>query len=296
LNTPSDRIGFLKSLIPNYPITCCPTLYSEDQTRQYRTQYFGDDFVRIETDAMRLVVLNSCALHTTKENDFERGFVSSAALAELERQLGDNTSRKINILLCHHHPMQHEDHGLGSYDFMMNGQLLTDMLASHGDWIIFHGHKHHARLAYAQGTSSNSAVVFAAASFSARLKDALSVHSRNQFYLIDIALDPRVGPPLGAIRSWNWHNGCPWSENLDDGAGLPSGCGFGQRNHPDLLAQEIDKKIGDTPRPWSDLTADLRWLNHVIPGDLQRIEKCLATTYKIELERDAGVIQLIGRR
>jgi 3',5'-cyclic AMP phosphodiesterase CpdA len=295
LNTPSDLIGYLKSLTPIYPVTCCPSLFSVDQARQYRTQYFGDDFVRIETDVMRLVVLNSCAIHTTIENDFERGFISPAALAELARQLDENTSRKLNILLCHHHPMQHENHDLGSYDFMLNGQLLTDLLSSHGDWMIFHGHKHHARLAYAPATCSNSPVVFAAASFSARLQNSMSVHSRNQFYLIDIALDPKVGPPMGTIRAWNWHNGCPWSENLDDGAGLPSGCGFGARNHPDLMAKEIDSRIGDTPRTWIDLKSELPWLNNLIPGDLQGIEKCLARTYKILLQKDAGVIRLIGR-
>jgi len=295
LNCPSDLIGFLKTLSPIYPVVFCPSLFDENQARQFRTQYFGDDFVRIETDTMRLIVLNSCAHHTTIENDYERGFVSQAALEELKRQLDESTSRKINILLCHHHPMLHENHNLGSYDYMLNGQLLTDLLSAHGDWIILHGHKHHARLAYAPASCSNSPIIFAAASFSAMLGDALSQHSRNQFYMMDISLDHPVGPPLGAIRAWNWHNGCPWSENFDDVAGLPSGCGFGIRQHPDFLARDINTYLGDEPVTWDSLKLQFPWLHHLIPGDLQQIEICLEKTYKIFLEKDAGTIRLIGR-
>lgn len=296
LNNPSDLFGVLKSLDPIYPVVFCPSLDRSNEARQNRTNYFGNDFVRVETDSLRLIVLNSCSIHTTTENDFERGFVSEAALKELADQLSHCCERKINILLCHHHPMQHEDHRLGSYDFMLHGQLLTDLLSQHGDWIIFHGHKHHAKLSYAQGASSNSPVVFAAASFSAQLTQSLSINSRNQFYVVDISLNGKVGPPLGVIRAWNWHNGYPWKENLNDTAGLPTGCGFGQREHPDKLSEKIAEHIGDKIKDWDDLKVELQSINHLIPGDLKQVEKCLKETFNVFFERDAGVIKRVGKR
>lgn len=294
LNNPSDMLGPLRRLKPFYPISFSEASKEEDAVRGYRTKYFGDNFVLLNEEDFRLIVLDTCACHTTIASDHERGYVSFEAIEEIKRQLDKDKSRKINLMLCHHHPIQHQNHKLGSYDFLLNGQTLTDELSKHGDWIIFHGHKHHARLAYAQG-GNTSPVVFAAASFSAQLNGSMSQISRNQFYIIDIELK-KIGSPLGNVKAWTWYVGSPWTESCESDVGLPSGCGFGNRRHPDEIARDIDQIMTGQSMDWGQMVLKMPELKNITPGDLGLVENSLKN-FSIETERESegGEIRSIGK-
>lgn len=296
LNNPHDLFENLKLLKPEYPLH----IYAENDpqsSRKRRVHYFGADFVMHEDENVRLVIFNSCARHITEKSSYERGIIAQSALDELSSQLNENTSDKINIFLCHHHPIQHSDvSGGGSYDFILNGDKLITYLADHGDWIIIHGHKHDGRIFYAGNGSIGSApVVISASSMGAIFSSDELNRYRNQFYIIDVEL-PNSGCTLGTLKIWNWHCGQGWSKAINAKAGLTDGVGFGERTHSDTLAKQIADRIGNTPTPWRTLTSEFSFLAHLTPDSLKGLLKSLKNKHKIIEIRDenSGRITEIG--
>jgi hypothetical protein len=289
-----DRFENLKSLKPEYPLHY-PSANGSAEAHAHRIHYFGSGYIMVDNhDAYRLIVLNSCVQHTSEASEYERGCIANTTRQWLNEQLAkiDWSQRKLNFLVCHHHPIQHEDHHLGSYDFMKDGSLLLADLAKHGDWIVFHGHKHHGKLSYAQGVAS-SPVVFAASSFAALAIDA-GARIKNQFYLIDIELDPSSGPPRGTIRAWNWFAGKGWERAVSIEDGIYFGCGFGDRRHPDDVADEIKNKI-TVPMAWKDVTLAVPCLKYITPSDLKKIGVRLIQQHSLRIEDERGVISEIAR-
>ena len=281
LNNAIDLFENLKQLSPEYPVYI--ESLPETLAHGNRVHYFGADFVVIDSDPrFRLVVFNSCARHTSTSAEYERGRIADSALNWLDKTLSslDESKVKLNLFVCHHHPIQHEDHHLGSYDFMQNGQRLLDLLSRYGDWIVFHGHKHHGKLTYALGGAS-SPVVFAASSFSAMLDDA-ALRMRNQFYLLDLVLPSTGGAPLGTVRAWNWYPGAGWRNADSPKDGIHTGCGFGERRHADILAGLIDKNLHSTMR-WNDILLAIPSLMNVTPRDMAGVERSLRTRHNIQI-------------
>ncbi|MEN8504968.1 MULTISPECIES: metallophosphoesterase family protein [Paraburkholderia] len=295
LNDAADLFENLKQLEPAYPvhISTIPPAHAHER----RVHYFGADYVLVDNDPRyRLVVFNSCARHNAVPVEYERGRIAESALSWLDDALerSDGAQTKMNLFVCHHHPIQHEDHHLGSYDFMQNGQRLLDTLSKHGDWIVFHGHKHHGKLTYAPGGASPP-VVFAASSFGAVVDDA-SLRLRNQFYLIDIVLPSGGGSPLGTVRAWNWYLGSGWKQSDSTLDGIYTGCGFGERGHPDKLADAIAQMI-PAPTPWANIISNVPWLRHVTPRDMKSIERSLLRRHNIVITSNVdGKYEEAGRK
>ncbi len=280
LENPTDLFENLKALKPAYPVNF---LNAAVDSHRNRVHYFGADYVLCEDDDYRLVVLNSCARHTTDSAEYERGRIAKSTLEWLKRELSEGTGKKANILLCHHHPIQHEELDLGSYDLMKGGELLTRLLEEYGDWVIIHGHKHHGRMVYASG-GAKAPVVFAAGSLSAKLGD-LSDKLRNQFYLVDIALDTNGGPIKGTVRSWNWYQGLGWKKSLSQRDGIYTGCGFGNKQHPDTLADAIKTNCSQVPMQWPKVIELNPELNYVTPKDFASFEKSLLERHSLEISK-----------
>lgn len=295
LNDAADLFENLKKLDPAYPVHGHGAATIDPHGS--RVHYFGADFVLVDTDPrFRLIIFNSCARHNAVATEYERGRIAESALNWLDDALTKtgNNQPKLNLFVCHHHPIQHEDHHLGSYDFMQNGQRLLDLLSSHGDWIVFHGHKHHGKLTYAPGGSSPP-VVFAASSFGAMLDDA-AFRLRNQFYLIDLTLPSAGGAPLGTVRAWNWYPGTGWRISTSPSDGIYTGCGFGERRHPDLVATEIASQIV-APIPWDELLRAVPSLCHVIPRDMKAIERSLQKRHGVFVTKNpSGEYEEVGRK
>ncbi|MEW6736765.1 MAG: metallophosphoesterase, partial [Acidobacteriota bacterium] len=299
LNNPTDLFENLKRLSPPYPVVDHAASASGDKAHERRIHYFGADYVVIDDKKdYRLVVVNSCGRHTTIPAEYERGRIAETTLEWLKEYLeriGDQP-RKINILLCHHHPVQHEEQRSGSYDFMQGGQLLIDALSEHGDWLVIHGHKHQAKLSYGPGAASAPAVL-AAGSFAALPNDA-SFSLRNQFYLVDVSLDMAGGPLKGTIKAWNWFpGGQGWRESRSPKDGICSGCGFGNRIHPDDFADKISAACASkAPVAWAEVVSAVPEILYVTPKDLGLIGKSLERRHRLSFEKDPeAVIQALAR-
>jgi hypothetical protein len=98
--------------------------------------------------------------------------------------LAASVGNKINLLVCHHPPGVHGEHDLGEYDFIHNGDGLLRCLEHHGAWLVVHGHKHHGRISYAQGSNA-APIIFSASSLGFCL-DVAKPGVRNQFYILDL--------------------------------------------------------------------------------------------------------------
>jgi predicted phosphodiesterase len=292
LDNPHDLFENLKLLSPDYPLHVYAEGGSRVNARNRRVHYFGADFVIHEDDVCRLVVFNSCARHITENSSYERGSIAKSALAELSEQLKTKSEEKINIFLCHHHPVQHSHSGDGSYDFILRGDELINFLGEQGDWIIIHGHKHDGRIIYApHGAPGAAPVVFAASSMGAILSTDQLNQYRNQFYLLDIEL-PETGCSRGTLRVWNWNAGVGWSTATDPRAGLTDGVGFGEREHADVLAQKIATRMQGQSMPWATLLTEFSFLRNLTPDSLKHLLKSLKKRHGLIELRDESSYQI----
>ena len=138
-------------------------------------QYWAKHFAIMRKQEYRLLLLNSCAYHGGQDSEKDHGHSYEATLGLIREALeADCRPAAVNLLLCHHHPQQHQEFKLGDYDAMKNGQLLLELLGSGqlGHWLIIHGHKHHPKLCYASGGAA-SPVIFSAGSLSVDIQHEL---------------------------------------------------------------------------------------------------------------------------
>jgi hypothetical protein len=267
----------LKALTPSFPL-------GDDRSDD---RYWARAYVIKDTDSFRLVLLNSSAYHGNTPTEKNHGRIDKQTLDDLKRDLTMRGKREINILLCHHHPHQHSELGLGEDDVMKQGQLLLDLLGSgqHGRWLVIHGHKHHPKISYAAG-GGGSAIVFAAGSLCSTLYPELQTVARNQFYLIDIDPDECSGGLMGRVRAWDWASGIGWIRGKDD-SGLPAHCGFGLRSDPSLVAKQIADIVTTSSVPilWETLTHSCPHILYALPQDFHRIEAELSDVFKIHITK-----------
>lgn len=277
----------LKALVPSFPL-------GDDSLDD---RYWARAYVIKDADAFRLVLLNSSAYHGHTETEKNHGRIDKQTMEDLKKDLARRGKREINILMCHHHPHQHSEIGLGEGDVMKQGQLLLDLLGSgeHGRWLVIHGHKHHPKISYAAG-GGGSAVVFAAGSLCATLYPELQTVARNQFYLIEIDPDEcKKRGLVGTARAWDWASGIGWIDG-NDTSGLPPEFGFGSRADPTLLAQQIASAItGSDPLLWTSLIEQLPEIRYVLPQDLARIRRELSENHGIQVSQKGSVPYEIGR-
>lgn len=281
-----EPAGALKRLHPKYPLPNADDAIND--------RYWSRGFTVVENDVYRLLVLNSSDHHSVPE-EVTRGRVGDRALDEIKDAISGEAPG-INILMCHHHPHQHMEIGLGEDDVMRSGQLLLDALGSgkYGRWLVIHGHKHHPKVTYAAG-GSTSPVVFAAGSVSARLYSALATVARNQFYIISLFTNPHPAVPFGGLVDvWDWAAGRGWKKAGPD-SGLPCRFGFGCRTDPVALAAQISTGLQHDKADWSDVVARHPEVEYLLPQDFALLRMHLANNYRVFLDPEYGVPQTIGR-
>jgi hypothetical protein len=282
-----DPLSTLKSLVPTYPTG---TVILDDR-------YFARAYVIYELNGCRVLVLNSCAYHGGQTGSNDHGHITPTTVQQIKTELKELTPKRINILLCHHHPQQHTELGLGDYDIMKNGQLLLDLVGSgeFGHWMVIHGHKHHPKLNYAAG-GSESAIVFSAASLSASLYPELHSAARNQFHLVQFNLDDPLRKRLvGSVRSWSWHAGTGW-EPAGAGPGMPTITGFGCRSDLSQLAAQINSKLtGPGVTSWADFLVSFPEAANLVPADFSSLRRYLASD-GIEIFEVDGIPDHVGRK
>jgi predicted phosphodiesterase len=283
-----DAKGVLQELVPAYPLL----------EEQLCDRYWSRNFAIIEEGSYRLVVLNSAAYHgssTDGTHEYVHGRVADATLRRLAAELERSGVAAVNILLCHHHPQQHDELDRNEYDVMSGGQRLLDLLGSgrFGRWIVVHGHKHHPKLSYAQGSSA-SAVVLSAGSLCATLFPALQTNARNQFHLIEIPIAEVDSLGLvGVVRSWDWAVGKGWALS-GAGAGLPGICGFGNRTDPALIAAKVQQIYEGGVKSWEEMQNEEPHLRFLLPADVGILRDELRRRFNLQLLESDGRIVEVG--
>lgn len=288
-----DAKGMLQALAPRFPLT------SEAEFDRFWSRHF----VVLERSDVRFLVINSSAYHgnNVPENgtpEYEHGRLADRTLNAIKASmLGKG---RLNVALCHHHPIPHEEYDSGAADIMQGGADLVRLLASgeFGEWLIVHGHKHMPKLTYAQSTTSIPPVVFAAGSFSARIHADISAVARNQFYVVEFDLERLDSDGLvGTFNSWDWINGDGW-KRAQASSGLPFVGGFGYRERPSTIAQSILSLFGNKLRlDWSEVLAKMPKLAFLTPSDLRLSTQELATNHGVTVHYDEiGTVLQLDRK
>jgi len=286
LSNDYDALEYLKNLTPPFPFP------SEEMNDKFWSQHFAI----FEGDLFRIVVLNSSAYHGAEGRERDHGRIAPPTIAKIKRSLETVTPKRVNILLCHHHPQQHTEFNLGEYDVMKNGQLLLDLLGSGrlGRWLVVHGHKHHPKISYASG-GGGAPVVFSAGSLCASLYPELQSVTRNQFHLITIPINliPQMGL-VGVVKSWDWASGEGWAP-AGTKSGLPSVCGFGYRGDPLLLANRIASEVTGDVEEWSEIKSKIPEVDFLIPQDLAALRYLLRDVHGLSITDLDDLPRQIGR-
>lgn len=243
-----------------------------------RTEYFNEDFVVVTGDRWRVISLNSCAEFGHKDRHLH-GSVRDKTLLDLEEVMRDEP-RDVNVLLCHHHPVQWTRYARDDTSHMRAGDRLLDLLDRdhNARWLLVHGHKHYPALGYV-GESTSGPARFSAGSLSVQLYPELrDKEIKNQMYMLEFDLDELDSLDLrggGRFEAWDWGRRSGF-RSARRASGLPASGGFGFRRDGRELAQlalETAKALGERVVPWPELVkANARW-RYVAPLDLDALER-----------------------
>ena len=257
-----DPFSAARLLVPSFPL-------SEDGPLN---EFWANGFCIVDSDNVRIVIINSVASHTTKDAA-EHGLITSDQLARLKSALAGGPKKTFQIAVCHHHPMLHEDIGLGTNDVMENGSLLTELLAANGFHLVIHGHKHHPKLSYAPGATPLP--VLAAGSFAAGMKNGLASITRNLFHVITLRLSESPGLLVkGIIKTWQFRLSKGWVPASWASADFPFETGFGCYDPPATIAAKIVAAVQDNPTEllqWAAISAKVPELPYVIPSTFEQV-------------------------
>lgn len=250
----------------------------------HRWVYWGRGFEVVTGDNWVVVTINSCHYHNSLlPNEYERGRIGNAALAELKLKLEDIAKNyDYRIIVLHHPPLAHEDLdvSLGRIS-MYNGDLLLQILEETSeDWVVIHGHKHLFRLTKSGG-GDYAPMVLGAGSFGALLTGDMANKTKNQFYVLELSTVSEAGTVRlrGKIDALCW-DGVSWSLSSEASQGLPHGCGFDMLNPTKVqtLANNIKEILMNSPDPftkWDELVGKIDALNYLMPKDIQHLHRKL---------------------
>jgi predicted MPP superfamily phosphohydrolase len=282
----ADPAADLKALNPSFPTT--------DSTQD--AAFWRQGYAFIEGDNFRILNINSCHGFPTHPGPnatddvmnqylqlLNRGTFPESMEAELHKELRTKDEKSVNILLCHHHPVEHQLVASFQdwYGPMNRGADLIRMLDAYpavGRWIVVHGHKH-VPLLTTTGFSANSPVIFCSASVGGRLWHPVVTVTRNQFHVVEFELDANPDLPnlRGTIESHVWGFGRGWYRPNRDG-GLPAECGFGPQHDHRLLAQHVVHLLTSRALEfchWTTVLDAVPQLRYQGPRDLEMFEQAL---------------------
>lgn len=259
--------------------------------------FWRQGFLVHESGELRIIILNSCfdypptppdtaSAEAKKEHAdlVNRGGFPESLEEQLRAHLALSRGGKLNLLLLHHHPIEHQlkSYFRDGYGPMRRGQELLGLLDDFPDlgrWLIIHGHKHIPQLVHAAG-GATAPFVLCAASLGAKLWDPIITVTRNQvhFITLDSADRPRLGALKGTIRSYMWGYGPGWLPSSRFDSGLPSWCGFGASVTPGAVAKLVAEALSSKAlrfMNWHELEMAVPEVQYLMPGDFTLMEKSL---------------------
>lgn len=278
-----DPKGSLLDLDPSFPY----------KNEQYSNHYWAKNFAFSTHGNVRLLNVNSSAFHgyiTQNIQQYQMGRISQSTVDRIELLLQQHEEYPVNIAFFHHHPIRWTTRTDEDYSEMDGGDRLIRLLSQsqYGSWIIIHGHKHWPDIQVAGG-ASNPPVVFAAGSFSSKRLAGDNGSHKNQFYILEIDMQPEIHnlSIAGKIYAWNWANGAGWSPAFFED-GIPYGCGFSNsQSTPRVLAKRIDEYAKEQLYvSWSELTDNIQELNYTLPKNIGETCQLLKNNYLYEITYD----------
>jgi predicted MPP superfamily phosphohydrolase len=284
-----DRREMLKNLLPTFP------------TGDPRAD---DDFWRrgwmlLDESDHRLLLLDSTigfprfpqgVDSETEEfreylKSIDRGSLTTTVEDDLENLLDQLNGSKINILLVHHHPQEHQlqEYLQDEYGPMFRGGRLLDTVSNHpakGRWIVIHGHKHVPQLVNAVSVTSNGPLVLCAASAGARLWPPVNTITRNQIHILTATDDEVEGTESlrGTVESYTWGFGKGWYFSDRQGSGLPPHSGFGCAQDFRVIASRIENEMTTGNKKFIDFDALVQrvpQIPYLLPRDFDFLEDAL---------------------
>lgn len=206
-----------------------------------RNCFWSNGYCLLETDSLRVLVINSVAHHRT-EKDAKHGMVTNAQLEQIENALSQVQWKPFQVAVFHHHPIPHDILGLGAEDLMHGGDALLELLDKHKFRLVVHGHKHFPRLRYAP-VGTHCLPVFASGSLAAVSVPMFSI-TRNTFHMIELNdLELPDCRNQGEIRTWVFSHGKGWLVPETQSADFPAVAGFGCHSQVDDLAQRTEALV-----------------------------------------------------
>lgn len=247
-------------------------------TSAQNSKFWSEGYIFIESEEYRILVVNSAHNHRTVA-EAEHGSISQDLLNELEEELKQKSPKQFNIAICHHHPIPHERHHLGTADLIYNGTQFVELLGQYNYQIIIHGHKHDPLIRYAPG-GTTSPVIFSAGSFSA-YKSLLLSGAYNTFHLITLESDEKAEcENQGIIDTWFFTPSKGWDKNVQNEYFL-SKIGFGCRTSLKQLTKSIKDWMHNQREDnftWADFIPNFEMINYLLPVD----RKALGSKLKSE--------------
>jgi 3',5'-cyclic AMP phosphodiesterase CpdA len=237
--------------------------------------FWAKGYVFLEYEHIRFLVINTVKFHSNKEAA-ARGKVNDTQLKEIREYLTAHKDAKLQVALCHHHPVMHSRFNLGEDDVIASGADLVDILNEQGIHLLIHGHKHDPWLRYSGGNNS-SFPIFSSGSFSAQTNLMVSP-ARNTFHTIEIS---RVdfGRAKGIIRTWEYLFGIGW-RRADSGDELfPQNAGFGFSGAVEELVEStitlIDGNANNLMN-WEDFLARNPNVEYLTPAECKKFREMLS--------------------
>jgi hypothetical protein len=233
----------------------------------------------VEGDCWRVIALNSCASYSEPHQAWH-GKIEERTLQHLRHKI-DGSRKEINVLMCHHHPVEWTHLAQLDTSHMQGGDRLLRELERDdpGRWILLHGHRHVPALGYA-GETCSGPVRLSAGSLAICLEQEGRGDVSNQFYLLEFDLAELAELRLagaGRFRTWDW----AWEEGMipaDRSGELPAEGGFGfRRSAADLvrICELRAEELSQRSVTWQELVAgDRRW-GYIAPRDLAMLRRSL---------------------
>lgn len=177
--------------------------------------YYTEPFFAHWTDeSLNLIGINSSVFDTYDKKP-HHGVVRKEDIKKLEEYLEENKfdDDKVNILMVHHHPIQHPDlpYEAADLSILQNSALLMELMTKYNFNFVIHGHKHIPRIEQHMDSYQHPVNVICAGSFSAHLDERWFQGVPNSIHLIEVQSKCEKNHlPQGVIKSWYHYSGHGW--------------------------------------------------------------------------------------
>ncbi|AWM14126.1 hypothetical protein DI487_09875 [Flavobacterium sediminis] len=232
-----------------------------------RRDFWANGCAFVERENFRVLVINSCHFHYNKVSA-KSGEIDENMINFIDEHMAKISDNKIQIVLTHHHPIDHSVLDLGEEDKIINSEKLLEVLGKFKFDLIIHGHKHHPLLRYHPLSKIDYRIpIFASGSFSS-VTNLKWTSSRNYFHIIEIEKKDEV---KGEIFSWTYFSKQGWIQNFDQ-TGFAPHAGFGNKLTIDCLVKKIKILIGEKLYiKWEEIENSVPEIKYLIPNEIENL-------------------------